>query len=81
MCARKHKLKSLHPASVDIGTMNRSRKLMRVFVESMTVVMDRRISGHVRAIDPLTGRKRVFAYIADKVTELHRTGDEGTLLR
>ena len=29
----------------------------------------------MRAIDPVTGRKRVFAFMAVKVTELHRTGD------
>ena len=70
-----HKLQSLHLAGVDIGTMNHSREFIRGFVESMTAVMDRRVSDHVRAIDPVTGRKRVFAFMVDKVTELHRTGD------
>ena len=68
-------MQSLHLAGVDIGSMNHSREFIRSFVESMAAVMDRRIKEHVRAIDPITGRKRVFAFMADKVTELHRTGD------
>ena len=60
--------------------MNHSREFIRVFVESMTIMMDKRIKDHVRAIDPIRGRKRVFAFMADKVTELHRLGDEVTLL-
>ena len=68
-----HKLQSLHLDGVDIGSMNHSMECIRGFVESMTTVMNRRISEYVRAIDPITGRKRVFAFMADKVTELHRT--------
>jgi len=49
-------------------------------MESMTTMMDRRISEYVRAIDPITGRKRIFAFMANKVTELHRTGDTIALL-
>ena len=60
--------------------MNHSREFIRGFVESMTVVMDRRISEYVRAVDPITCRKRVFAFMADKVTELHRTGDGVALM-
>jgi hypothetical protein len=41
----------------------------------MTVVMDRRIEKHLHAVDAITGRKRIFAFMADKVTELHRTAD------
>jgi hypothetical protein len=70
-----HKLQSLHLAGVDIGSLNHSREFIRHFAESITAVMDWRISEHVRAIDPVTGWKRVFAIMADKVTELHRTGD------
>jgi len=69
------KLQSRHLACIDIGTINHSREFIRGFVESMTTVMDRRINEYVRAIDPITGRKRVFAFMADKVTELHRTSD------
>ena len=50
------------------------------FVESMTVVMDRRIERHLHEIDPITGWKRIFAFMADKVTELHRTGDAVALM-
>ena len=46
----------------------------------MQVVMDKRISDHVRSIDPVTRRKRVFAFMADKVTELHRAGDAVALV-
>ena len=38
-------------------------------------MMDRRVGDHLRAINPLTSRKRVFSFMADKVTELNRTGD------
>ena len=55
--------------------MNHSREFIRGFVESMTHVMDRKINEYVRAVDPVIGRKRVFAFMADKVTEQHRTGD------
>jgi hypothetical protein len=75
-----HKLQSLHLADVDIGSLNHSRKFILGFVESMTAVMDKRISDHVRAIDPVTGRKRVFAFMVDKVTELHKTWDLVALL-
>ena len=68
-----HKLQSLHLVGVDIGYMNHSREFIRGFVESMAVVRNRRIIEYVRAIDPITGRERVFAFMADKVTELHRT--------
>ncbi len=60
--------------------MNHSSEFIRCFVESMTVVMNKRVREHVRAIDPITGRKRVFAFMADKVTELHRTGDAVALM-
>ncbi len=43
-------------------------------------MMDKRIRDHIRAIDPLTSRKRVFAFMADKVTEMHRSGDAVALL-
>ncbi len=69
-----HKRQSLHLVGVDIGSMNHSREFVRCFVESMMVVMDKRVMEHVRAIDPISGRKRVFAFIADKVTERHRKG-------
>ena len=46
----------------------------------MDVVMDRRIREHIHAIDTVTGRKRLFAFAADKVTELHMTGDAIGLL-
>ena len=68
-----HKLQSRYLACVDIGSMNHSREFIRGFVESMTTLMDRRISDHLRAIDPIAGRKRVFAFMAGKVTELHTT--------
>jgi len=44
------------------------------------VMMDRMISDHVRSIDPITRRKRVFAFMADKVMELYRTGDAFALM-
>ena len=74
------KLRDLHIACLDIGSMNHSRAFMTKFVESMATVTDRKISNHLKAIDPITGRKRVFSFMADKVTELHRTGDAVALL-
>ena len=41
----------------------------------MTVVMDQRIEKHLHAVYAIIGRKCIFAFMADKVTELHRTGD------
>jgi hypothetical protein len=76
-----HKLQSLHLAGVDIDSISHSREFIRGFVESMTDdVMDKRVSENIRAIDPITGRKRVFAFMADKVTELHRTRDAVVLM-
>ena len=74
------KLHNLHLAGLDIGSLNHSRQFIRAFVESMTVVMDRRIERHLHAVDTVTGRKRIFAFMADKVTELHRTGDAVALM-
>ncbi len=45
------KLLTLHLSGVDIGSMNHSVKFIEGFVDSMEVVMDRRIRDHVRAID------------------------------
>ena len=69
-----HKLQSLHLADVEIGSMNHSINCIRTFVESMTTVMDRKIGVYMSAIDPITSRKRVFAFMSDKDTELYRTG-------
>ena len=46
----------------------------------MTVVMDRRIEKHLHLVYAITGRKRIFAFMADKVTELHRTRDAVALM-
>ena len=67
-------------ASSDIGSLNHSRQFARAIVGSMSVVMDRRIERHLHAVDVVTGRKRIFAFMADKVTELHKTGDAVTLM-
>jgi hypothetical protein len=34
----------------------------------------------MRVNDPMLGRKRVFAFMADKVTDLYRIGDAVVLL-
>ncbi len=46
----------------------------------MTIEMDERISRHLRVVNAVTGRKRVFAFMAGKVTELHLTGDAVALM-
>ena len=69
------RLHTLHLAGLDIGSLNHSRQFIRAVVGSMPVVMDQRISRHLHEVDAVTSRKRVFAFMADKVTELHRTGD------
>ena len=63
-----------------MGSLNRSREFMWAFVGSMTPVMDLRIQRHLHAVDALTRRKRIFAYMADKVTELNRTRDAVALM-
>ncbi len=65
----------MHLYGLDIGSLNHSVKFIDGFVDSMAVVMDERIREHVQEIDRVTGRKRVFEFAADKVTELHTTGD------
>jgi hypothetical protein len=55
--------------------MNPSVKFIERIVDSMAIVMDKRISDRVHTIYNVTCRKRLFAFAADKVTELHRTGD------
>ena len=69
------KLLSLHLSGLDIGSMNHFVKFIEGFVDSMEVVMDRKIRDHIHGIDHVTCRKRLFAFAADKVTELHMTGD------
>jgi hypothetical protein len=76
----KNKLLSLHLAGNDIGSMNHSSRFIRGFVHSMINLMDKLISEHFDAIDPVTCRKRIFAFMADKVTELHRIGDAIALM-
>ncbi len=41
----------------------------------MTSIMDKIIRNHIHAIDHVTGRKRLFTFAANKVTELHIAGD------
>jgi hypothetical protein len=50
-------------------------KFIEGFVDNMTVAMDRKIREHLHAVDPVTCRTRLFAFAANKVTELRRTGD------
>jgi hypothetical protein len=45
------KLRDMH---LDIGTINHLREFMRMFVKSMTTVMDRKIGAHLKAINPIT---------------------------
>jgi hypothetical protein len=74
------KLQSFHLACVDIGSLNHSRECVKAFVGSMTVVLDLRIQRHLHASDAVTGRKRIFSFMADKVMELHITGDAVALM-
>ncbi len=74
------KLHSLHLVGLDIGSLNYSRQFIMAFVESMGVVMDRRIERHLHAVDAITSWKRIFAFMADKVTELYTTGDAVALM-
>jgi hypothetical protein len=74
------KLLTLHLAGLDIGSMNHSVRFIKGFVDNMEVVMDKRIMDHIHAVDLVTGRKRLFAFAADKVTELHRNGDANGML-
>ncbi len=71
---------SLHLAGLDIGSLNHSRDFIKAFAESMTNVMDRMIEMHLHEVDAVTGRKRIFTFMADKVTELHRTGNAAALM-
>ena len=70
------KLPNLHLSGLEIGSMNHSVRFIKGFVDNMAAVMDRRIRDHMHVVDVVTCRKRLFAFVADKVTELHRTGDD-----
>ena len=48
------KLRDLHLASLDIGSMNHSRAFIRKFVENMSTVTDRKIGSHLKAVNPIT---------------------------
>ncbi len=74
------KLLHLHLAGLDIGSLNHSKEFIRLFVKSMRTTMDKRISDHLHEVDFITGRKRVFAFMVDNVTELHRTRDAVALM-
>ena len=74
------KLHNLHLAGSDIGSLNNSRQFIKAFVGSMTDVMHLRIQRHLHKVDAITGRTRIFAFMADKVTELHITGDAVALM-
>ena len=43
-------------------------------------MIDRKIGSRQKAINPITRRKRVFLFMANKVTVLYRTGDDVALL-
>jgi len=60
--------------------MNHLRKFTRAFVESMTLMINRRIERHLYGVDAITSRKRIFAFMANKVTETHRIGDAVALM-
>ena len=74
------KLHSFHLACVDIGSLNHSRGFTRAFLGSMIDVIDLRTQRHLHSVDAVTGRKRIFAFVADKVTELHRIVDAVALM-
>ena len=50
------KLLNLHLVGLDIGSMNHSAKFIERLVDSVEVVMDRRIRDHINVIDNVTGR-------------------------
>ena len=74
------KLHSLHLTYVDIKSLNNSKESIKAFVESMTVVMDRKIERRLHAVDAVTGQKRIFLFMADTFTEPHKTGDAVALM-
>ena len=47
------KLRDLHLAGLDIGSMNHLRACIRKFVESMSTMMDMKFGSHVKATDPI----------------------------
>jgi hypothetical protein len=69
------KLLNLHLSGLEIDSMNHSVRFIKGFVDSMAAVMGMRIRDHMHVVDFVTCRKRVFAFAADKVTELHRIGE------
>ena len=65
---------------MDIWSFNHSRELITAFVVSMLGVMNHRIQMYLHAIDAIAGGKRIFAFMEDKVTEHHITGDAVALM-
>ena len=62
------KLRDLHLVGLDIVSLTHSREFMRKFVGSMSATMDKRIGSHVKGTYPVTRRKRVIAFMVDKIT-------------
>ncbi len=50
-------------------------KSIKGFVDTVAVVTIRRAGDFMHGVYRVTGRKRVFAFTVDKVTDLHRIGD------
>jgi len=50
-------------------------KFIERFVNTVTAVMERKFREHLNAVNHVTCRRRLFAFAADMVTQLHMTGD------
>jgi hypothetical protein len=57
-----------------VGRFNHSEKFMAKMVQAMHQVTIDNVSKFLKRTDPATGKPRVLAATADKVTEQHRTG-------
>lgn len=57
-----------------MGRFNHSKRFISQMVECMYDECMHRIKTWLHATDEITGKRRVFALTADKVTEQHRTG-------
>jgi hypothetical protein len=68
------KVLDFHLSGGLVGDINHSKAFMRDMVKSYHATTITNIKDFLHEIDPVTKQARVFAGNADKVTELHRTG-------
>jgi hypothetical protein len=69
-----HKVLDMHLSGGNVGSLNHSKAFIAELVPCIFKCTIERIKAYLHKTDPVTKRHQVFSLNADKVTELHRTG-------